>query len=199
VSRPEAALDRLAELLREEQTVISEHIVETDAEPAIGMLVAAGSRAKSAPEEYAFVVEAIREGYLLHYGEARVVSGADSDLALLAGDYLYATGIDRLAALGDIAAVTELADLISLSAQLHAGPEPANGEVGPALWLAAAVAIGTGHDDEEAKRAAREGDSEAAGSLWQAAREGAGSESLLAALDHACEAIGFDVRNLSEN
>ena len=38
------------------------------------------------------MVEAVREGYLLHYGEPRVLAGHDSDLAVLAGDYLYALG-----------------------------------------------------------------------------------------------------------
>ena len=54
------------------------------------------------------------EGYLLHYGEARILSGHDRDLALLAGDYLYARGIELLASLGDAEAVRELGDLISL-------------------------------------------------------------------------------------
>ena len=49
------------------------------------------------------MVEAVREGYLLHYGEPRLLAGHDADLALLAGDYLYALGLDRLAALGDTA------------------------------------------------------------------------------------------------
>ena len=49
-----------------------------------------------------------------------MVVGADADLALLAGDYLYARGLERLAALGDLEAIRELSDLISLSAQLHA-------------------------------------------------------------------------------
>ena len=61
------------------------------------------ARAAAAPGEYALVVEAVREGYLLHYGEPRLLAGHDADLALLAGDYLYALGLDRLAALGDAA------------------------------------------------------------------------------------------------
>ena len=69
--------------------------------------------------EYAWVIESVREGYLLHYGTPRLLAGHDSDLALLAGDYLYALGIERLARLGDASAVKKLADLISLSAQLH--------------------------------------------------------------------------------
>ena len=72
------------------------------------------------PAEYALVVEAVREGYLLHYGEPRLLAGHDSDLGLLAGDYLYALGIERLAALGDTEAVLVLADLISACAHHHA-------------------------------------------------------------------------------
>ena len=90
-----------------------------EAEPALGLLAAAGPRAAQAPGEYSLLVESVREGYLLHYGEPRVVVGADADLALLAGDYLYALGLERLAALGDLEAIRELSDLISLSAQLH--------------------------------------------------------------------------------
>ena len=77
------------------------------------------------------MIEAVREGYLLHYGEPRLLAGADADLALLAGDYLYALGLERLAALGDLEAVRELADLIASRAQLHAegGGRAADGAV----------------------------------------------------------------------
>ena len=69
------------------------------------IVAAAGLPARPAPGEYALVIEAVREGYLLHYGEPRLLAGHDADLALLAGDYLYALGIERLAALGDTEAV----------------------------------------------------------------------------------------------
>jgi hypothetical protein len=113
-------LQVLAAQLREEETPISPHVVDPTEQPAFGALAAAGPRAASAPAEYALVVEAVREGYLLHYGESRLLSGHDHDLALLAGDYLYALGIERLAAMGDTKALLVLADLISSSAQLHA-------------------------------------------------------------------------------
>ena len=104
--------------------MVSPHVADpTGVAPALGLLAAAGPRTAAAPGEYALVVEAVREGYLLHYAApgARVVRGADGDLALLAGDYLYALGLERLAALGDLAAVRELSDLISLAAQVHDG------------------------------------------------------------------------------
>ena len=47
-----------------------------------------------------------REGYELHYGApAVVVSADDPDLALLAGDRLYALGLRELAAAGDLEAI----------------------------------------------------------------------------------------------
>lgn len=120
MSDPADALRLLAAQLREEETPISPHVVDPGEEPIFGLLAASGPRTAAAPAEYALVVEAVREGYLLHYGKPRLLAGHDDDLALLAGDYLYALGIERLAALGDTEAVRELADLISLCAQLHA-------------------------------------------------------------------------------
>lgn len=123
-----SALRALAEQLRAEDTPISPHVVD----PSEGAAFAP-------PGEYALVVEAVREGYLLHYGEPRLLAGHDADLALLAGDYLYALGIKRLAALGDTDAVLLLAELISTCAQLHT--EGREVEV-PGRWRDAVHAIG---------------------------------------------------------
>ncbi len=95
-----------------------------------------GDEAAAGRDEYALVVEAIREGYLQHYAEGRVVRADDPDLALLAGDRLYALGLARLAELGDLEAVGELADLISLCAQSHAEGDP---ERATAVWEAGAA------------------------------------------------------------
>jgi hypothetical protein len=132
------SLAPLAALLRDGENVISPYVVESDEVPALGALVAAGPRAAEAPDEYTLLVEAIREGYLLHYETPRLIEGADADLRLLAGDYLYALGLERLAARGDLDAVRELADLISLAAQIHAENDgAATGRLVGALWLAA--------------------------------------------------------------
>jgi hypothetical protein len=132
------ALARLAALLRKEETPISPHVVDPSSAPTLGLLAAAGPRTASNPGEYALVIEAVHEGYLLHYGEPRLLAGHDADLALLAGDYLYALGLDRLAALGDARAVSILSDLISRCAQLQS-----EGDAGsiPRLWLDAARGI----------------------------------------------------------
>ena len=82
-----------------------------------------------------FVLEAVYEGYLMHYGEPRAFHGMDADLRLLAGDALYALGLSRLADRGDLEAVAELADLISLTARAHAEGRPEDAE---AAWLSTA-------------------------------------------------------------
>ena len=142
--------------------------------------------------EYSLVVESIREGYELHYGTPRILDGQDENLALLAGDYLYALGLERLAALSDAEAVAELSDLISLSAACHAdGSE----QVVPALWLAAAVAVGCGGSEahEEAKAAVGSAGAGAAEALLESARQTAAAESLEVDLDQVAEAIDFAV------
>lgn len=141
VPDPTDALALLAAQLRDEDTPISPHVTDPVGEPELGLLVAAGPRAAEAPAEYALVVEAVREGYLLHYGKPRLLAGHDADLALLAGDYLYALGIERLAALGDAEAVRKLADLISDCARFHT--EGREAEV-PSRWQEAVRAIGWG-------------------------------------------------------
>jgi hypothetical protein len=132
------ALSALATLLREGETPIADHVVEPAEEPGFGLVAAAGPRAADAPAEYALVIEAVREGYLLHYGEARLLDGHDTDLGLLAGDYLYALGIERLAALGDGESILVLADLISGCARHHA---EGRADLVPDLWQRAAEAI----------------------------------------------------------
>jgi hypothetical protein len=138
-SDPNQALGLLADRLREAESSLSAHVTDSPERPVFGLLAALGPRSAAAPGEYAFVVEAVREGYLLHYATPRLLAGHDVDLALLAGDYLYALGIDRLAALGDTEAVAVLGDLIGRCAQLHA--EERLDEVA-GLWRSAALAVG---------------------------------------------------------
>lgn len=71
-----------------------------------------------------FTIEAVHEGYLLHYGEPRAFAGMDDDLRLLAGDALYALGLSRVADRGDLEAVAELSDLIAAAARAHAEGDP---------------------------------------------------------------------------
>jgi hypothetical protein len=78
--------------------------------------------------ERLFVLEAVYEGYLMHYGDPRAFAGMDDDLRLLAGDTLYALGLERLAVAGDLEAVAELSDLISACARAHAEGLPQQAE-----------------------------------------------------------------------
>lgn len=186
-------LRELAELLRAEP-LLAGHVDGAAAAPApLGAYVAAGPRAAANPAAYALIVEAVREGYLLHYGESRLLEGLDPDLALLAGDHLYALGLERLASLGDLDAVRELSDLISLAAQLHDGSRPsgrADGEL-RALWLATATAIaaGTSSPFEAAKRELRAGSAEAEGDLRRAAASAAAASGIEHELRLASERI----------
>ena len=80
-----------------------------------------------------WVVEVVREGYLMHYREPRAFEGMDEDLRLLGGDAMYAHGLSRLAEAGDLEAVAELAELISRCAQAES-----EGRASDGLWAAAA-------------------------------------------------------------
>lgn len=108
---------------------------------------ARGPRTAGHEVDYELLLELILEGSRLHYGRPRFVRTDDADLALLLGDQLYALGLARLAALGDLEAVSELADVISLVAQAHAAADP---DLAAAIWRAGASAIGWGAGEDYA-------------------------------------------------
>lgn len=134
-----------------------------------------GPRASAIGDELPVAIEATREAELLHHApeRARVVRTAYRDLALLAGDRLYALGLERLAAGGWVAEVEILADVVALVARLHAapawdlGPDHDGGTGDPAvaaertraLWICAGAALGQGFGSPAAVllRTAREG------------------------------------------
>jgi hypothetical protein len=93
-----------------------------------------------APASHDLGLETIYEGYLVHYGRSRLFAPADRDTALLLGDYLYAHGLVCVAETGDVAAVADLAELISLCAQARADGRDGDG---PA-WAATSASLGGG-------------------------------------------------------
>jgi len=101
--------------------------VQQEAEPAIAAHAASAVNGRFND----FVLEAVHEGYLLHYREPNGFRGMDEDLALLAGDSLYALGLARLAEQGDLDAVAVLADLITGCAKAHA---EGDGGAAETLW-----------------------------------------------------------------
>jgi len=148
-------LDRLAEDVRSRGGLLAQAVRNADADGAYGARAGAGSRAAGREEDYALLVEAIHEGYLLHYASGRVLQPDDPDLSLLAGDRLYALGLARLAELGDLDAVAELADVISLAAQAHAEDDP---DRAASVWDAGVRVVGDGPPpDHEAVKAAWRG------------------------------------------
>jgi len=143
-------------------------------DPGPARLAASGPRVTAHAAEYELLLEMIVEGSHLHYGPQRVVTTPDQDLALLLGDQLYALGLCRLAALGDLDAVSELADVISLVAQAHADGDRS---LADAVWEAGAVAIGWGETPahRSAKVLARAGDPRAEKALRAAAAAARGA------------------------
>jgi hypothetical protein len=167
-------LARLAALVREDGGLLADAVTPAPVgDTPYGDAVARGPRAAGHAADLPLVLEAIREGYLLHYGAPRLLGRQDDDLALLAGDRLYALGLERLAAAGDLAAVRALADLIALGAQAQAA---ADQDLADAVWAAGCAEVGWGPspDLERAKDAARAGDPDAAERLLAAARQIAG-------------------------
>lgn len=127
--------------------------------------------------ELALGVETIYEGYLLHYGRARLFAPAAADVALLLGDALLAHGLVRVAATGSVAAVGDLAELLSLCAQARADGLDGDG----AAWAATSALLGRGGLDE-ARAALRLGRDP--GPLERLARDAAGD----APVEHALAA-----------
>ena len=74
---------------------------------------------------------AVREGERAHYARGEVLRTDDADLALLAGDHLYALGLSDLAERGDLDGVRRLAAIIARCAQAHAEGRPADAD---AAW-----------------------------------------------------------------
>jgi hypothetical protein len=169
----DGALALAAELRHQDATAataLRDEIAGGDelAQPGPAQIAAAGPRAEGHEAEYELLIEMIHEGSRLHYGAPRVIRDDDRDLALLLGDQLYAMGLSRLAEVGDLEAVAELADLISLLAQVQA--ESANDDLVEAIWRAGCTAVGCGStpEHEAAKALARAGDERALEALRQA-------------------------------
>jgi hypothetical protein len=162
--KPAPALQRLWDLLRGQGGLMASLLPDDLARVGNGsgpaQLACGGPRARAHAAEYELLLELIYEGYLLHYDTPRLLCPPDRDLGLLAGDRLYALGLARLVALGDLVAVAELADVITLTALAHGAD---CGELADAIWDAGALAIGWGPSDQHAhaKALARAGEPQA--------------------------------------
>ncbi len=150
-------------------------------EPSEGELEPVFSRL--AEPRYALGLETIYEGYLVHYGRPRLLEPEDDDTALVLGDYLYAQGLARIASLGGVDAVGELAELISVCAQARAEGREGDG----AAWAATASVIGQARL-ADARADFRDRDNP--GSLERLARESAGDEAVDRALETHARMVG---------
>ena len=132
---------------------------------------------------FALGLETIYEGYLVHYGRPRLHEPQDGDAALVLGDYFYAQGLKRIASLGDVAAVADLAELISLCAQAQGDGRPWDG----VAWAATAALLGQDRLAEARLALSRQGDP---GPLDRLARETAGDEAVELALEAHARLLG---------
>ncbi|HET8873239.1 MAG TPA: hypothetical protein VFM83_06095 [Gaiellaceae bacterium] len=136
-----------------------------------------------AEQRFALGLETIYEGYLVHYGRPRLHEPEDGDTALVLGDYLYAQGLARIAALGQVDAVSDLAELISVCAQTQADGRSGDG----AAWAATAALLGQRRLAEARRALSRDGDPAALEAL---ARRNAGDEAVDRALDIHARRLG---------
>lgn len=152
---PVSGLDRLRAAIEAEGGLLVDALTEPRSDPLFDKMAAGGERSRDRPTAYAEALESILEGFLLHYGRPRLIDSDDDDLRVLAGDFCYAHGLDRLTEIGDREAISELAELIARSASLVVS-ESVNGSIED-LWLAATVAAYCGGEgcpaqlQEEAK------------------------------------------------
>jgi hypothetical protein len=135
------------------------------------------------PAHHALGLETIYEGYLVHYGSPRLFAPRDADTGLLLGDYLYAHGLVRVAEAGDVVAVADLAELISLCAQGRADGRDGDG----LAWAATAALLGAGGLHAARDRLRVDGVGE---DLEQCARTAVGSEAVDAALAAHAHLVG---------
>jgi len=98
-----------------------------------------------APERFALGLETVYEAYLVHYGKARLFDAPDRDEAVLLGDYLYAHGLVRIAAVGGVPAVDAMSQLISQCAALRAACASGDADA----WIEAVRALGGVPDDDD--------------------------------------------------
>lgn len=136
-----------------------------------------------APEELGLGIETIYEGYLVHYGRPRLFAPVDDHTGLLLGDYLYAHGLVRIAETGNVAAVADLAELISLCAQARAEGRPGDG----AAWVATASLLGADGLDVAREALRTDGDPT---ELEAAARAAAGDAAVDSALAAHARLVG---------
>lgn len=121
-------LRQLATRLRELDPLLAQYVTDrsTPALPALSDLQSAQLRdcVKERRDHYELILEAVYEGYLLHYRCGRIVAIDDRDFAVLAGDRLYALALTLVTEHGDVYGVSVLARLISRLAHAEVDYSP---------------------------------------------------------------------------
>jgi hypothetical protein len=103
--------------------LFNEHLrADADLSQAAGfsdLFIEACGRDITGSDFYRFGLEYIFEGYLLHYGQSRLLQPDNTNFCLLAGDEMFARGLTAIAVLEDLACVEALAELVRLSSFVH--------------------------------------------------------------------------------
>jgi hypothetical protein len=116
-------LQSIREYIAGDSPVLAEGIAaDTGAGAAPGfsdLFVSAINRELPDAGDYCFALEYIYEGYLLHYGASRLFNQGSEDFSLLAGDYMYARGLNHVTAQGDLTSIELLSGLINFCSVVH--------------------------------------------------------------------------------
>lgn len=187
MSGANGSVERLLAVIAAEGSPLSDALVGAEPVAVFGPLMAKGSRTAGAGDEYFTLVEAIFEGYLLHYGSGRTIDTADEDLRLLGGDFLYAHGLSALARLGDGDAIEDLSGLIALCAQASRERPRRQAEFGQAYWALTCLSVAGGRWPGYSRQIAeaRQGKADTEAAALPAARRQAESIGLALELESA--------------
>jgi hypothetical protein len=149
---PSRALERLAELLREQGGLMASLLDgdPSDTGPAdtgpsdTGLTGESPTLHNSQPLAVGPLSNGGGPAQIAAAGPRAQPHAPEADLGLLAGDQLYALGLARLVALGDLEAVAELADVIAFTALAQG---EGRGDLALAIWVAGARTVGWGPSD----------------------------------------------------
>jgi len=104
-------------------TIYSERLrQETELSGAAGfsdMFMDACGQTVPGADAFRLGLEYIFEGYVLHYGQSRLLQPDSSNFFLLAGDHMYARGLKTTASLGDLDSIEALSELIRVCSFVH--------------------------------------------------------------------------------
>ncbi len=171
ISLPET-LGTISREIAADSPLFAESLAPAPGDDASGgysdLFTVAGGAGAVHGDRYRFTLEYIFEGYLLHYGSSRLLRPGRRDFRLLAGDYMYARGLDRIAALEDIFCIEMLSRLIEFCSFVHCeGMDP---RLALDAWSVVTLCL-AGHAQGGVDSSWRDGFESCRRALWESDRE----------------------------